>query len=345
MASHIWYSEENSNLNFKSLQVFNRYVDRILQQMYSVGKVSRLNFRTEKGKIYGLFIEDCWDYIFRNNLPEKLIKAFMRLLGSEGFVTNVELKELGFSSYVIEKWIERKLCKEGNYIQMYNVSGDFQIKVYFLPRYFGQLELYLNSPQFKEIYNKYCVQRNFGNYLGHFIEDIVAELFTKKGYEVKKRVRVIDVIQDKGTEKEKIIAEVDVFCFNPKDGEILLIECKTTNHTIGIGHLHKLIYLRNIRYKGSGKIILIDPFDNIGSSIWSSLPLYPYLRIWKLKDLVRECEQYQPETYMKLKKEFGDLRAAIKTMTKTYYVDGKLMGWKEMEENKKEWYKGADKLS
>ena len=202
-----------------------------------------------------------------------------------------------------------------------------------MPRYFGQLGAYLNSDQFKEIYNKYCFKRKLGNFIGHYIEDIVAELFEKKGYQVKKRVWIKDLIQDKEKEKEKVIGEVDVFCFNPEDGEILLIECKTTSNVIGIGHLHKLIYLRNIRYKGSGKVILIDPFDNIGNSVWESLPLYPYLRVWKLKDLVRECEKYQPETYMKIKKEFGGLKEAIKTMTRTYYVDGKLMGWKEMQFN------------
>ncbi|MFH8086958.1 MAG: hypothetical protein QW609_04020 [Candidatus Aenigmatarchaeota archaeon] len=260
LANHIWYSDENSN--FKSLEVFNRYVDRILQQLYAAGKVVRLNFRTEKGRIYGLTIEDCWDYIFRNNLaPEKLIRNFMYLLGSEGFVTNVELKELGFNNYVIEKWIERKLCKEGNYIMMHNASGDNQIKVYFLPRYFGQLEAYLNSSKFREIFSKYCLKRKFGNYIGHYIEDIVAELFEKKGYQVKKRVWIKDLIRDGNKEKEKVIGEVDVFCFNPEDGEIILIECKTTSNIIGIGHLHKLIYLRNIRYKGSGKFFLSLPFD------------------------------------------------------------------------------------
>jgi len=189
LANHIWYSEENSNLNFKSLEVFNRYVDRILQQLYAAGKITRLNFRTEKGRIYGLSIEDCWDYVFRNDLaPEKLIKTFIHLIGSQGFVTNVELKELGFSHYVIEKWIEKKLCKEGNYIMMREATGDSHIKVYFLPRYVGQLEAYFNSSQFKEIYAKYCLKRKFSEYIGDFLEDIVAELFEKKGYQVKKRV-------------------------------------------------------------------------------------------------------------------------------------------------------------
>jgi hypothetical protein len=343
LASHIWYSEENSNLNFKSLEVFNRYVDRILQQLYAAGKITRLNFRTEKGRIYGLSIEDCWDYVFRNDLaPEKLIKTFIHLIGSQGFVTNVELKELGFSHYVIEKWIEKKLCKEGNYIMMREATGDSHIKVYFPPKYVGQLEAYFNSPQFKEIYAKYCLKRKFSEYIGDFLEDIVAELFEKKGYQVKKRVWVKDVIREGEKEKQKIIGEIDVFCFNPEDGEIILIECKTTSSIIGIGHLHKLIYLRNIRYKGSGKILLIDPFDNIGNSIWSSLPLYPFLRIWKLKDLIRECEKYQPETYLRIKKEFGDLRTAIKAITRSYYVDGKLMNWKEMQENKEKWGKNAD---
>lgn len=346
LASHIWYSDENSNLNFKSLEVFNRYVDRILQQLYAAGKIVRLNFRTEKGRIYGLTIEDCWDYIFRNDLaPKKFIKTFMYLLGSQGFVTNVELKELGFSQYVIEKWVERKLCKEGNYVMVHEATNDSHIKVYFLPRYLGQLEAYLNSPQFREIYNKYCLKRKFSEHIGDFLEDIVAELFEKKGYQVHKRVWIKDIIRENDKEKEKIIGEVDVFCFNPEDGEIILIECKTTSSVIGIGHLHKLIYLRNIRYKGCGKILLIDPFDNIGNSVWASLPLYPYLRVWKLKDLVKECEKYKPETYMKIKTEFGGLKEAIKAITKTYYVDGKLMDWKEAKENKKEWYKNENELS
>jgi hypothetical protein len=45
---------------------------------------------------------------------------------------------------------------------------------------------------------------------------------------------------------------------------------------------------------------------------------------------------------LRIKKEFGDLRTAIKAITRSYYVDGKLMNWKEMQENKEKWDKNAD---
>ncbi|MFH8119672.1 MAG: hypothetical protein QXS37_02615, partial [Candidatus Aenigmatarchaeota archaeon] len=88
------------------------------------------------------------------------------------------------------------------------------------------------------------------------------------------------------------------------------------------------------------------PFDNIGSSIWNSLKFYPYLRIWKSKDLEEECEKYQVETYLKLKQQFGSstsIKNIMRALKREYYVDGKLMNWEEMQANKQKWYESQSK--
>lgn len=82
-----------------------------------------------------------------------------------------------------------------------------------------------------------------------------------------------------GNHLEQIVAEVDVFAYDPDNHEVVLIECKNEAGVIGIGSLHKLIYLRNVKCKANGKVLLIDPFDSIGTSIWKALRFYPYLRI------------------------------------------------------------------
>jgi len=351
LAQFIWDSNESGLLsNFKSLEVFNRFVDKVLKKLYADGKITRLHFRTTKGRIFGLSVEDCWNYIFKNQLaPERLLRTFMRLLGSQGFVTNIELKEMGFTNYQIELWIEKKLAREGNYIKIHEVTHD--IKVYCLPRYYGQLELYLKSDQFQEIYEKYCRKKEFCKSMGNYLEDIVEELFKKKGYHVYKHYMVRDKVYERTEngefqEKETIVAEVDIFCYDPVNHEVVLIECKNESGIIGIGSLNKLLYLRNVKYKGNGKILLIDPFDNIGSSIWNSLKFYPYLRVWKSKDLEEECEKYQVETYLKLKEQFGSstsIKSIMRALKKEYYVDGKVANWEEMQADKQKWYESQSK--
>jgi hypothetical protein len=79
LVQFIWDSNESGLLsNFKSLEFFNRFVDKVLKKLYADGKITRLHFRTTKGRIFGLSVEDCWNYIFKNQLaPERLLRTFM----------------------------------------------------------------------------------------------------------------------------------------------------------------------------------------------------------------------------------------------------------------------------
>lgn len=172
LARHIWDCDDNGlTLNFKDYEVFNRFVAKTLHKFYAAGKVTALNFRTQKGRIYGTSADNCWRYLFEREIaPERLIKTFMRLIGEQCFVTNIELKNLGFTSHLIYQWIEKKLGNEGNYVMLHKVNE--HIKVYFLPRYAGQLEAYLMSDQFREIYEKYLIKHSFVHETGKLLETI-----------------------------------------------------------------------------------------------------------------------------------------------------------------------------
>ena len=145
LAENLWESPD-CNTSAKSLEIFKKVVKKSLEIMYARGKITKLRFKVPTGCgytfVYGLSQEDCWNYCFKKGYaPEKLIRTLSYLLGSQGFVTNLELQELGFSFKIIKRWVEKKLIKEGNYLKVHEVLKN--LKVYYLPHLEGQLDAYL----------------------------------------------------------------------------------------------------------------------------------------------------------------------------------------------------------
>jgi hypothetical protein len=320
LAQNIWESDETgiATQHFKDLQVFNRFVASTLYKLYAQGKITCLKFRTARGRVYGITVEDCWKYLFQNDLaPERLIKAFMSLLGSQGFVTNLELRELGFDTKSISKWIDTKLAKEGGYVRVHKFSTD--LKIYFLPRYQGQLTNYLNSEQFMRIYDKYCLKRSFVHESGRVLELIVEELYKKMGYEYRKHFPIFDynIREDKKSENEErqLLAILDGLAFKKiEDGnspnDLIIVECKNCMKPITFQDIAHLIYIRQIRFKGRGEIHIIA-LNGVTKGVWNNIRFYPFVRIIDWKDFRDKCEKYLPETYVKLREEFGTLSRPV----------------------------------
>jgi hypothetical protein len=320
LATCIWENDESgvATSHFKSYEVFNRFVAKVLHKLYASGKITALRFKTQKGRIYGISADECWKYLFdRGIAPERLIKTFMRLIGEQCFVTNIQLKNMGFTSEHIRQWIEKKLGAEGNYIMVHKVNE--HIKVYFLPRYFGQLENYLNSPEFQEIYEKYCLERSFVHEAGKVLEAIVEELYRKMGYEYRKQFPIFDyhVREDKDPKNEdrKLIAFLDGLAFKKvEDGnspnDLIIIECKNCMQPISFHQIAHLIYIRQIKFKGRGEIHIIA-LNGATKSVWNNIRFYPFIRVIGWKEFKEKCEKYKPETYVKVKERFGDFRLAV----------------------------------
>lgn len=341
LATYIWESDKEgiATDHFKSLQVFNRFVAKVLKKMYARGKITCLRFRTIKGRIYGISTEACWRYLFEKGIaPERLIKTIYFLIGQQGFVTNVELKELGFPASQIKLWIDKKLVNEGAYLMMYRVNEN--IKVYFPPQLRGQLENYLKSEQFAEIYSKYVYKRTFSHELGKLLEKITEELYKKMGYEYRSQFPVFDyhVNEETGKEEKKLIAVLDGLAFKKIEegnspNDLIIVECKNVEKPISFHKIFHLIFIRNNKFKGRGEIHVIA-LNGATQSVWKNIRFYPFIRIIGYKQFVELCEKYKPETYVMLKRKFGGLREAIKVMTKEFYVNGRLVSYEEMRRMK-----------
>jgi hypothetical protein len=320
LAQAIWESKESevATRHFKSYQVFNRFVAKTLHKLYASGKITCLRFRTVKGRIYGTSIEECWNYLFRNEIaPERLIKTFMQLIGSQGFVTNIELRELGFDTNSISFWIDKKLAREGSYVSVYKISSE--LRVYYLPRYQGQLQDYLNSKHFKEIYEKLSFKRSLAYNAGKLLEDIVKELYKKMGYEYKQHFPIFDydIKEDKDPkhEEKRLIAILDGLAYKKIEegnspNDLIIVECKNCLRPITFQQIAHLIYIRQIKFKGRGEIHVIA-LNGVTKSVWNNIRFYPFIRIIDWKEFREKCEKYLPEIYAKLKEDFGTLSRPV----------------------------------
>lgn len=328
LATYIWESDEQeiATGRFKSYHVFNRFVAKTLKKFYAKGKITCLRFRTSKGIVYGISSEDCWKYVFEKELvPTKLIKTFMQLIGQQGFVTNIELKEMGFTSGQIKYWIEKKLWKEGNYIICYRVND--HIKVYFPPKLYGQLQNFLNSDYFREIYEKYTFEKSLSHELGKVLEKIVEELYKKMGYEYRSQFPIFDYginEEDPKNNDKKLIAVLDGLAFKRiEDGnspnDLIIVECKNCTEPITFSKIAHLIFIRNNKFKGRGEIHVIA-LNGVTKTVWKMLRFYPFIRIINWKKFKELCEKYKPETYLKIKEQFGEFKIAIAYLSKEIKV-------------------------
>jgi hypothetical protein len=346
LAQAIWESDESgiATDHFRSYEVFNRFVAKTLYKLYASGKITCLKFRTVKGRIYGISTDNCWNYLFQNEIaPERLIKTFMNLIGSQCFVTNIELRELGFDSNTISTWIDGKLAKQGNYIKVHKISTD--LKIYYLPRFHGQLSDYLNSNQFMEIYSKYCFKRSIVHESGKILEQITEELYRKMGYEYRRQFPVFDYHirenKDPKQEDRKLIAFLDGLAFKKIEegnspNDLVIVECKNCMKPITFLDIAHLIYIRQIKFKGRGEIHVIA-LNGVTKSIWSNIRFYPFIRIIDWKDFKDKCEKYLPETYVRLKEEYGSLSIPV---IKNFQKENKQVDTSEI----KLYWKASDKV-
>jgi len=273
---------EEGRWRAKSKRNFNRAIIKALNTLFAKGKITKLNFRTERGFVYGLSREKCFEYLFKNDLaPERLLKQFFFLLGEKGFVTNLELKDLGFKPWQIRKWIERKLGREGCYIKIHRVNNE--LRVYYYPRYENQLELYLRSEEFKEIYEEWKKRRE-PQKLGRALEEVVEEIYKKMGYEFKKQFAVLW--------KDKVIAVLDGLALKRKgnDYDFVIVECKNWYKPITVASIAHLIDIRNLFFMRRGRIHIFA-LNGAFQSVWRFLRFHPYVRIFSKKHFKELCKE------------------------------------------------------
>jgi len=299
LAENLWESPD-CNTSAKSLEIFKKVVKKSLEIMYARGKITKLRFKVPTGCgytfVYGLSQEDCWNYCFKKGYaPEKLIRTLSYLLGSQGFVTNLELQELGFSFKIIKRWVEKKLIKEGNYLKVHEVLKN--LKVYYLPHLEGQLDAYLRSDHFKQVYEKYCERIRPVHGIGKIFEDIVAEIYKRKGYKVIKQFPILELRHEPGKEDRKVYFayRLDLLAFKPIEegnspNDLIIVECKNRQKPISIGLIWHLIPIRNNHFKGRGEIH-VYAFNGATRSVWSAIKEFPYLRIINKRKFYEELRK------------------------------------------------------
>lgn len=307
--NELWEKEKEKR---KNKIYFNRTIQKSLKSLFGRGKITRLNFRTEKGYIYGLTTKDCWDYCFKNRVvPERLIKQFFWLLKERMCVTNLELKEIGFPYWLIRRWIEKKLVKEGKYIKIHRVNND--LRIYYPPELESKLPFYLKSDQFQEIYEEYCLSKRKIQGVGPILEEIVEELMKKMGYEYRKQFPVFERFYV-GELKHKVFAVLDGFAFKKLEHfgiHKVIIECKNWKSPLRLNKITRLDTVREFCFK-NGADIWFFALSGGYRSVWNYVRHRPYIQILSEKDLRELCGKYRVKSYLKIAKEYGTLRKYVR---------------------------------
>jgi len=211
--------------------------------------------------IYGMSMRDCMNYLRKRNLIPAFIKLFLKQIYQKGFTTNLELKTLGLTKFHL-KIIEKLFAKNNQIVQIYNYNSE--VKVY-VPTGIRTPQI-LASIAFKEQIKKYCRKKKNNNEIGRRMEEEVAEMLRKQGWQIVLHkyfkcngfTRVVDIF---GVKDLGLGFKTFLFC-----------EVKANNSILTLWDIKTLEKIRQVLFNGNGFIVGFSANRKISYSVFKLLP-------------------------------------------------------------------------